>query len=70
LQRVRTRAGINPEAASHSLCHSFATHLHEAITDIRLIQEFLGHVDIGTTQRYTQISKGDLLNEKSSFDDW
>ncbi len=68
-QRVRTRVGINPKAKIHSLRHSFATHLHEAGTDIRYIQELLGHVDIRTTQRYIRISKRNLVNVKSPLDE-
>ena len=67
-QRVRDRVGINPKARIHSLRHSFATHLHEAGTDIRYIQELLGHVDIRTTQRYIRISKRNLENVKSPLD--
>ena len=68
-QRVRDRVGINPKARIHSLRHSFATHLHEAGTDIRYIQELLGHVDIRTTQRYVRISKRNLANVKSPLDE-
>lgn len=68
-QRVRDRVGINPKVRIHSLRHSFATHLHEAGTDIRYIQELLGHVDIRTTQRYIRISKRNLVNVKSPLDE-
>ena len=68
-QRVRDRVGINPKARIHTLRHSFATHLHEAGTDIRYIQELLGHVDIRTTQRYIRISKRNLMNVKSPLDE-
>ncbi len=68
-QRARKRAGINPKARIHTLRHSFATHLHESGTDIRYIQELLGHVDIRTTQRYIRISKRNLMNVKSPLDE-
>jgi site-specific recombinase XerD len=68
-QRVRDRVGINPKARIHTLRHSFATHLHESGTDIRYIQELLGHVDIRTTQQYIRISKRNLLNVKSPLDE-
>jgi site-specific recombinase XerD len=68
-QRVRVRVGINPKARIHTLRHSFATHLHEAGTDIRYIQELLGHVDIRTTQRYIRVSKRNLVNVKSPLDE-
>ena len=52
----------------HSLRHSYATHLHEAGTDIKLIQELLGHNDLKTTLRYTHVSNRTLENIKSPFD--
>ena len=69
-QRARERAKINPKATMHSLRHSFATHLREAGVDIRYIQEWLGHVDIRTTQRYTRVSKVDLANVRSPLDNF
>jgi integrase/recombinase XerD len=69
-QRARERAKINPKATMHSLRHSFATHLREAGVDIRYIQEWLGHVDIRTTQRYTLVSKVDLATVRSPLDSY
>jgi len=58
---------INKDASFHSLRHSFATHLLEAGTDIRYVQELLGHTNIRTTQIYTQVTNPKLKNIKSPF---
>ena len=60
-------SGVNPYATVHTLRHSFATHMLENGTDLRYIQELLGHNNPKTPQIYIHISKSGLDKMRSSF---
>ncbi|MGI8509668.1 MAG: tyrosine-type recombinase/integrase [Gemmatimonadaceae bacterium] len=61
-------AGLIKRVSVHTLRHSFATHLLENGTDIRIIQVLLGHNNLSTTARYTQVATTTISKTQSPFD--
>lgn len=69
LKQAVAKAGITKPVSLHWLRHSYATHLLESGTDIRYIQELLGHKSCRTTEIYTHVSTKSIQNIKSPFDE-
>ena len=68
LNRLKIKAKITKKVSPHTLRRSYATHLHEEGVDIRLIQVFLGHSRIDTTEHYVDVSTKTLKDVKNPFD--
>lgn len=68
LKKLCRKAGITKRVSMHTLRHSFATHLLEAGTNLRVIQRLLGHANIQTTCLYTHLSIEDLREAPSPME--
>ena len=68
LDRARTKANLQKHVTMHSLRHSYGTHLLEDGTDLRYVQELLGHQRPETTMIYTHVTRKDLRRIRSPLD--
>lgn len=70
LKRSAVKAGSKKNVTPHMLRHSFATHLIEQATDLRYIQELLGHNSSKTTEIYTHVSKRVINKIRNPIDEF
>ena len=67
IKKRTLETGIKKDVSPHTLRHSIATHMLENGADLRIIQEFLGHENIGTTQIYTHLTNTKLKKDYMDF---
>ena len=68
VRQAALKAGLNKRITSHTLRHSFATHLLEDGVDIRTVQDLLGHASVETTQIYTHVMQKPGVGVRSPLD--